>query len=221
MSKNRVLFFIVAVACAVCAGLVFIPKRALTQQKPAVDPELANLRGQINALSGSVDVLKRTAQTQGTVVALMAQGAAQAASSAAAPIADQAPASASPPKREISVAEARDYLQDTFSAEDADPKWSRAQATALSSALSESLPPHSQVVNSECRSSICRVETVHENVDTYREFIRAAFMSAKHPLDAGPGMTTLLDSKDGRVRSVSYLARPGHELPRPDDTEVR
>jgi hypothetical protein len=59
---------------------------------------------------------------------------------------------------------------------------------------------------------------MHQDLATYREFLEQAFLDTSRHIGEGPTFSTLLDERgDGRVVTVSYLARAGHELPYADD----
>lgn len=105
-----------------------------------------------------------------------------------------------------------------FTSPNRDPAWAKEAQTAAVSKLREILPQSSQMRAVECHSTMCRIETVHDDVETYRQFAqRVVFDSASRPWNGAVFAGVLEDGKpsDERVTTVMYIAREGESLPMP------
>jgi len=60
---------------------------------------------------------------------------------------------------------------------------------------------------------MCRIETVHQGLESYRTFVQDAFISPETKLwNGGFFSAEFADPIDGKLVTVSYLAREGEEL---------
>jgi hypothetical protein len=120
-----------------------------------------------------------------------------------------APAPGASGAPEPTVAQIRDAVDAKFVADRFDPGWSRdATAKAREDTLA-ALPAGSRLVGVECRTSMCRVEATHRDMDAYREFMHAGLDAPKQVWD-GPRMVTILRTEaDGEIVSVAFLGRRG------------
>jgi hypothetical protein len=116
---------------------------------------------------------------------------------------------------ETHAADGREQIEAAFFAEPADPAWARTAETQLRTQM-----PPGTLRNVECHSSICRVETEHESRDAFGTFYQRAIMMPETRVWKGSSFSTLLDetaaSRGGPLVVVTYLAREGRELPRPE-----
>jgi hypothetical protein len=118
-----------------------------------------------------------------------------------------APTTASAPAERYSEKEINSAIETRFDAEQADGSWSREAARDLRDHVAQKLPATSQLLNVECRASMCRVETSHASVDFFRAFVKTGLFSRDMQWD-GPKMTWLLRTDpDGSVVTVAYLGR--------------
>ena len=133
----------------------------------------------------------------------MVAGATIVASSIPAP----APA-ASPPPVEPNV-----RLASAFVAERPDPAWTEAANRLADARLGAALPASSALRSVECRSSLCRIETVHPDMEHYQRFFQRAFVDQDTRAWNGAVTTAeLTEAGDGSVHVISYLAREGSPL---------
>jgi hypothetical protein len=187
--------------------------------------ELQRVHAEIGSLSSSVERLQHT-ERNAAADRLFEQ---IAASSRPAPREEPAPqagpADSTTPRggarpRPLEVAEVRDLYESSFTHEKPDPQWvAEAQSTAEAK-LTGAMPETSQVRSIACRSSMCRLETVHEDVEHYQQFVQSAFFNPETKLWNGGFFSTPLSAPgDGKLVIVSYLARDGEDLPpvSPDD----
>jgi len=127
-----------------------------------------------------------------------------------------APAAA--PPTELRPADVRDHMERVFVDEKPDLNWSRTAERTAETRLRSLMPEGGTLRSVECRASLCRIETSHEGLDEYREFVERAFMKMDTQVWNGPSYSTPLDDKAAEhgfpLTFVSFLAREGHELPR-------
>jgi hypothetical protein len=132
--------------------------------------------------------------------------------------------SAEPPTRADAAPtgeEVRDHLELSFAADRA-ASASPGLTYGVEQGVRAALPAGSSVRSVECRSALCRVETVHASPEDFREFVRRAFQTpdskvANHPVFAG----LVAGSAPGEpVVAVVYLGREGTMLPMPPSVAV-
>jgi hypothetical protein len=112
----------------------------------------------------------------------------------------------------------RNALDAVFAAEPEDPAWARAARLTASRALSAALPSSSRIESLECKESLCRIESSHASFDASQEFVRDGFLSLEQRPWDGDFVTGLAEEpRGGRVRTVTFLMRPGKTLPDLDD----
>lgn len=106
-----------------------------------------------------------------------------------------------------------------FEQETSDPGWHAA--SELGSKLNEVLPAGSALRSLECRSSMCRIETTHRDLEAYRAFTEHFLLpGARAPLWSGAGFfhVTHEPQRPGdELVAVVYLGReslPTAEPPR-------
>lgn len=126
---------------------------------------------------------------------------------------DSVPSSGTNRRRAFEPAEVEAQLHTAFASEEADSTWTtQAQATARTR-LAAALPETSSLRSVECRSSMCRFETIHEDEGHIEQFMQKAFISGKTQIwNGGQFSTTVPEAGTGKLVVVSYLARDGKEL---------
>lgn len=171
--------------------------------------ELAELRSELGALSTPVDAPRAEAEARRAAPRpALAPAAPKQAAEEPAPEADPPP---TPPPME--VIEVRDRLEVSFAEQRADARWSGEARHTAETRLSTVLPETSKLQSLECRTSMCRIETVHEGLESYRQFVQGAFMNPETKLwNGGFFSTELAAPVDGKLVTVSYLAREGEDL---------
>jgi len=120
------------------------------------------------------------------------------------------------PKEELRAANVRDLIASAFNKEKPDSKWSQGAEQRAESRLRNVMPQGATLQSVECRASMCRIQTAHENLDEYQEFVERAFMKVESQVWNGGSFSTPAD--DGAhhfpIAIVTYIAREGYELPR-------
>ncbi|HEX2568047.1 MAG TPA: hypothetical protein VH877_00725, partial [Polyangia bacterium] len=105
-------------------------------------------------------------------------------------------------------------LDRAFAAEPLDASWSAATDSAMRGRLATLTTGRSSVRSLECRSSLCRLEVVHDDAAQSSAFTERAFAGAEAPLWIGTYVQTRVATPDGKEATVAYLVRGGRELPR-------
>jgi hypothetical protein len=129
-------------------------------------------------------------------------------------VTEQSPVMTTPVTGPLSPADEQVATHHMFAQEPIDPAWSRSEEHRVYKHISAVIPGRSRIIRSECRATMCRVETSHATLEDYQTYLRSVFMDPQHSLQSGPTMSTLLsDSNSDVIASVSYIARPDHALP--------
>jgi hypothetical protein len=103
-------------------------------------------------------------------------------------------------------------LMDDYFEDDArDPTWAKQTSREIRQQLLERLPERSRVSSLECRTSLCRLVTVHEARADGQRFWEEGFAGAH----AWPGGYTVgpIAQENAGFTLVTYLMREGHEAP--------
>jgi hypothetical protein len=139
------------------------------------------------------------------------------APSQAAGTAEPPPASAPPTEEEM-----RDYVQAAFAAGASVAP--NQLVPDLDKRLRAALPAGSTIRSVECRGSLCRVETMHQSLDGFRDFLRRAFLAPDiSRVSNGPVMTSVLTEPTAGqpVVAVAFLAKRAQPCPCPYNTLQR
>jgi hypothetical protein len=118
-----------------------------------------------------------------------------------------APAAAAQTSSEDLVAS----LDRAFQGEPVDPKWGASQAARLRAAFEAARPSGSVLVDSACRSTLCRVEVTHADIAAQERFVGALAPLGLFSNDGASGAAQHSGGKSG-MRSVYFMAREGRDL---------
>jgi hypothetical protein len=125
------------------------------------------------------------------------------------------PVPASPSTEVFDAQAMADHLEAAFFHESVDREWADSSRRSLQEKALSLLPEGSSIRSLECQATLCRMELVHENNESYRQFQRRHFQEG--PLWKGASVTRMeKGSREGEVLTVAYFAREGHALPLPD-----
>jgi hypothetical protein len=123
---------------------------------------------------------------------------------------DRAASGSSPTAEEM-----RDHIEASFAA-DPPAAPSQDRAPGLETRMQAVIPAGSSVRRLECRSSLCRIETMHPSLVDFQDFVQRAYLSpdstrvSNGPLFAG----LLAQPVEGQpVVAVVFLGREGAVLP--------
>jgi len=116
--------------------------------------------------------------------------------------------------RHVEPAVIRERLDDQFARERPDPAWAPDAQRTAEARIVGAISKTSEVRSIECRASMCRIETAHQDLDHYQQYVHRAFMDPETHLWNGGFFATLLgEPTESRVTTVAYLARDGEALP--------
>ncbi len=110
---------------------------------------------------------------------------------------------------DLSVHEAQAQVAATFDVERLDWSWSAAAETSLRRAVETELPERSRLRQVECRSTMCRVDVEHAELDGHTALVRA--LIARRPWNAPMYAPPPANSGDG-LSATLFVAREGHQL---------
>lgn len=114
----------------------------------------------------------------------------------------------------LEVEEVRDRLDVFFREERTDASWGHQARQRIQQRIDTVLPENSFLLEVDCHSSMCRIETMHASLDDYQQFVRASFMSPETKLWNGGFFASIKgEPENGEVITVAYLARDGQDLP--------
>jgi len=133
------------------------------------------------------------------------------------------PASSDPPPHDPATSDQRweedarasqAAVEAAFAAEPVNDAWAASTRLALQDRLASlARPLASSLREIDCRASICRVEVVHRNADTSRQFADEAFTDPEAQAWNGPAfLLPPQPAPDGRLAVVMYLGREGTSL---------
>lgn len=105
----------------------------------------------------------------------------------------------------------RQHLDQELAMQPADEEWSLAAAEQIATAVGEAVLEESQLLQADCRTTLCRAEVVHESKADLDLFMER-FHSALSWQTNSHNHTT--SYQDGRLGTVVYLAREGYSLPK-------
>lgn len=102
-------------------------------------------------------------------------------------------------------------LDATFEMEPSDRSWSTRTVSDIYDVVQPVLGRNSEIRSVECKTSLCRIESVQEDSDHYASFVTKLKRSKVSP----EGFYTQTGATpDGRPILTMYLTRPGHPMPR-------
>jgi hypothetical protein len=94
--------------------------------------------------------------------------------------------------------------------------WTLSAYESYKPIIEEHLPNTSDVVSFECRADYCRLEAIHDDINSDNEFLMNLFaMEREGPLASTSGgfrSAISTEEPDGRVRHTIFIARPGVPL---------
>ncbi len=109
--------------------------------------------------------------------------------------------------------EIADDLDSRFEAEPFDAAWSNSATREATRALSTDLPEGTTLTKLECRSSLCRVDTLHDSLDSFRTFASTSLLGRERRIWNGGVSTMVRESSDTEVKAVTYIAKEGQSVP--------
>jgi hypothetical protein len=132
---------------------------------------------------------------------------------------DTGPKPVSPPVlRDEKYVQLRALLEKRFAAESRDSSWSDEATARVADALIPKLPAGSELVDVDCRQSMCRLKASHLNSSNYAQFAQEVLALGRES-DWPSGMLIVRDDEDpAHPETIAFLARPEHPLPSLSDS---
>ncbi len=152
------------------------------------------------------------ASASAALAAANARSAQQAAAEAAASVPPQLPATAArTPEVSPIAAPAKQVtaLGEEFAAEPYNASWAAGRADVLNKRLAAVMAGGSQVKRVECRSSVCRVETEHDDRAAMDKFLDGAIKNVQTKLSSGALSLDADIDASGHYSAVIFVAEEG------------
>ena len=116
------------------------------------------------------------------------------------------------------VEEMRDHIEASFAGE-APAAPSLDRTLDIERRIRDVIPAGSSVRKLECRSALCRIETMHPSLDEFRDFAQRGYLTLDFATRISPGpvfVGLLAPPVEGQpVIAVAFLGREGSVLPVP------
>jgi hypothetical protein len=207
------------VSVLVVAAVFVYSKRdasARAEGAPVREQELAELRAELESLkrNGAASELSRALRAGTAARATVPSPSAEAAPGERLEPAVEAESAEQAPQ--ITEEEIAVQLDNHFDTEQRDPAWADQATQDATRAITEGLPSGSTVTKVECRKSLCRVDTQHDDVDAFRAFADASFLSRERKIWNGGFSTMVRAESESGVSAVSYIAKEGESVPGPE-----
>lgn len=188
--------------------------------RPGSNEELAAMRAELDALKRNSATSLLLARTAGEREPQL--GAAASAAPATSPV-PEAPKRRSQQEedeeaRRLELARA-ESLDRQFEAEPVDRSWAPLASQEARRALQTEVDGSTSVNHVDCRSTWCRIETVHHDVEAFKAFANKSLLSRERQLWNGGVSATIRDDSDGSVTAVTFITREGHAMPLPEGEE--
>lgn len=107
-----------------------------------------------------------------------------------------------------------DFVETGLQQERVDRQWSSMANTEIENVLLNDELGDLSVNDIECRTTLCRIEIVHENSSSMTLFDVLLPQKLAHLLPKS--VMSHIQLEDGSTKTVIYLSRDGYELPQPD-----
>ena len=188
--------------------------RAQGEPAPVRDREIAELRQELESLkrnSAAAELgraLRAGTPGRATVPSPSAEAAPQE------PVGGSFEGTEKPP--ELTEEEIAVQLDNHFDTEQRDPAWADQATQDATHAFTDDIPAGSRVTKVDCRKSLCRVETEHDDVDAFRAFADASLLSRERKIWNGGFSTMVRSESESGVTAVTYIAKEGQPVPGPE-----
>lgn len=113
----------------------------------------------------------------------------------------------------LSDAEVRVRMDTRFARESVDPAWRNGAIPMLQRQFAAHLGDGARITDIDCRQSLCRVKTVHGDIEAYNKFSRDMVRAGSNEWQGQALMNLESEPQAGReVLAVAYMAKPGEDL---------
>lgn len=111
-------------------------------------------------------------------------------------------------------AEIRAELDTVFASDRPDPSWAADAGRTVGARVAAVLPEASAMREVDCHAHLCRIETTHSDLESYRRFVQGAFLDPETRVwNAGFFSSPPVQDERGELVATMYLAREGEPLP--------
>lgn len=116
------------------------------------------------------------------------------------------------PERAPAPEDHMEHIQMNFDAQAHDAQWTRSLASRLDEQLRLRGGTGSNILALDCRSSLCRVRTQHDEEASYQSYVAALFDSTTG-WDGPKVVLRDTTPTDGKITATVFVAKPGTEMP--------
>ncbi|MCA9655031.1 MAG: hypothetical protein H6712_27370 [Myxococcales bacterium] len=105
-------------------------------------------------------------------------------------------------------------LEEQFEGDADDPAWSRSAEQRVLDGLGPRLGEHGSLASVECSRTMCRVESDHADMASFRGFAEDSLLGSEGGLWNGAVFTSVVEGREdgGPVTAVTFVAREGETL---------
>ena len=169
-----------------------------------VREEMARLRGQVSLSKTLLEARAGAAQTRANEATDESSDGSQGPEET---LASRTPA----PPGHPALAEIQETRLALFREEPVDTAWKQDAEVSARRQIVSGLPPEARAGNVECRSSMCRVEIVHQSADSYKAYVGKMLDNVEREWK-GQVMGTIMEQRpNGSVVAEHYYVRPGSD----------
>jgi hypothetical protein len=120
-----------------------------------------------------------------------------------------------PETRVEAFARTHKTIEGSFQAEPMEADWASHAKYLAQDKLTAALGPESRIESIECRSSMCRIRSVHADPNSANQFINSKLGQDDSLPWRGPFTVGVVEEapNNGPVTLITYLGREGHHLP--------
>jgi hypothetical protein len=217
-------FTLAVIGGLLAAGIAFSLHRFERRSRETSARELAALRSRLETLATRVESDQRRrdqqslAQSWRELNQRTTDVTPQTAEVERAHLAPEAePKTPVSPESTVSPVEVIARLDSAYESERIDPVWSRPAVDSLRNHVTQVLPPHAAIRDSDCRGTLCRMRLSLPDHAAYIKFAEAAFHDPSHPLpENGASLYAVEETKANEIIVVAYTARAGANIPNYD-----
>jgi hypothetical protein len=122
----------------------------------------------------------------------------------------------SPEGRELAA-----QLDSKYATEVVDPAWSGSAVHQLDGAVRRVLPDGTTFGSVSCRSTLCRVESFHTSLESFRSYVDASYLARDRGIWNGAFIALVTEQSAVGVKAVSFVAREGQPIPTTESIDDR
>lgn len=190
----------------------------LEQERAALGELSRSLRGERARMQDDRRVMawnrERSSANHGVLAQPLGDPSARTSASADEPTqAWVEPREAPPPPP--TMEEVQEDLEQVFVDRTDDPAWSRDAEQRVLDGLHSKIDERTELASVECNGTLCRVESDHDDMSSFRDFAENTVLGSSGELWRGAVFTSVVEGAEGggSVTAVTFMAREGESLP--------